>query len=334
LSAVFRAESKGLGTGESGFLRLYTDRFGPIPVPYPPLDEQRLIVRFLDWHGSRTGKLIRAKKKLVALLNEQKQAITKRAVTRGLNDSAELKPSGVPWIGDVPRHWELKKLKHMTRFNNGLAFKPSDWSSVGVPIIRIQNLNGSEAFNYTTRIGLPDNLLIRKGDLMFSWSGNPGTSFGSFMWDRDFEGYLNQHIFKLTAYTVDRLYFYYLLRAVTKHVEDETHGIIGLVHITKPELGSVVVPVAPRDEQITIARRIEEQAASVTAIIERTRRELALLQEFRTCLIADVVTGKLDVRALAATLPETVDLEPVEEPADDDDLDETVDDAENEEIAA
>src|ERR1017187_7356188 len=74
----------------------------PIPVPYPPLDEQRLIVRFLDWHGGRTLRLIRARKKLVALLNEQKQAIVHRAVTCGLDPKVKLKPSGIPWLGDVP----------------------------------------------------------------------------------------------------------------------------------------------------------------------------------------------------------------------------------------
>jgi type I restriction enzyme S subunit len=114
LARVFRAESKGLGNGESGFLRLYTDRFGPIPIPYPPLDEQRLIVRFLDWHGAQTAKLIRAKKKLIALLNEQKQAIIHRAVTRGLDPNVKLKPSGIAWLGTVPEGWEVKRLRNVT----------------------------------------------------------------------------------------------------------------------------------------------------------------------------------------------------------------------------
>jgi type I restriction enzyme, S subunit len=334
LSAVFRAESKGLGTGESGFLRLYTDRFGPIPVPYPPLDEQRLIVRFLDWHGVQTAKLIRAKKKIIALLNEQKQAIIHRAVTRGLDPKARLKPSGIPWLGDVPEGWEVKKLKFLTRFNNGLAFKPSDWEASGTPIIRIQNLNGSDAFNYTTKADLPADMLIENGDIVFSWSGNIGTSFGPFVWEREFSGYLNQHIFKLERITQHRRYFYYVLKAVTKHVEENAQGIIGLVHITKPELGSIAVPLAPPHEQIEIAAWLDAQLIGVNGLIDRAQREIALIQEFRTRLIADVVTGKLDVRAAAASLPETVDLEATDELVEDDDLDEAVDDAENEEVAA
>ena len=88
--------------------RLYWESFKQMPSVYSPLDEQQLIVRFLDWHGTQTAKLIRAKKKLIALLNEQKQAIIHRAVTRGLDPNVKLKPSGIPWLGDVPEGWEVK----------------------------------------------------------------------------------------------------------------------------------------------------------------------------------------------------------------------------------
>lgn len=288
--------------------------FGSQPVPLPPLPEQSAIVRFLDHADRRIRRYIRAKQKLIKLLEEQKQAIIHRAVTRGLDPNVRLKPSGVEWLGDVPEHWEVKKLKHLTRFRNGLAFKPADWSSEGVPIIRIQNLNGSDQFNYTTRSDLPAGLLIRTGDLLFSWSGNRGTSFGSYMWDREFPGYLNQHIFKLEGYSLHKRYFAHLLRAVTAHIEEQTHGIIGLVHVTKPELGAVLVPVAPPNEQEQIAHEIDSKIASLDAIAARARREIDLLREYRTRLIADVVTGKLDVREAAARLPdEAEEPEPLDE---------------------
>ena len=214
-----------------------------------------------------------------------------------------MKDSGVEWLGEVPEHWEVRRLKQLTRFVNGLAFKPSDWAAEGVPIIRIQNLNGSNEFNYTTREDLPNSLLIQPGELLFAWSGNRGTSFGSFIWDRDFPGYLNQHIFKLTGYSLDRVYFSHMLRAVTRHVEDEkTHGIIGLVHVTKPELGRVLVPVAPIKEQIAIVEYLDQATADLDTTISRAEREIELLNEYRTRLIADVVTGKLDVREAAAAL--------------------------------
>ncbi len=332
---VYRAEylrsSRGVTTSR---LRLYPPDFLNIPFVQPPLDEQRLIVRFLDWHGAQTAKLVSAKKRITVLLNEQKQAIIHRAVTRGLDPSAKLKPSGIPWLGDVPESWEVKKLKHLVRFNNGLAFKPSDWSNSGTPIIRIQNLNGSEIFNYTIKSNLPEDMLISKGDIVFSWSGNIGTSFGPFIWEREFSGYLNQHIFKVERIGSHRRYFYYVLKAVTKHVEENTHGIIGLVHITKPELGSVSVPLAPFEEQILIAGWLDEQLVGVNAVIDRAQREIALIQEFRTRLIADVVTGKLDVRAAAAGLPEVAEPELIDDLAEVYDLDETIDAPEDEEVAA
>lgn len=317
-----------------GFWRLYTDDFYNIRVPHPPLDEQRQIVRFLNWHSGQVARLIRAKKKLIALLNEQKQAIILKAVTSGLDAQAKTKPSGIDWLGDVPEGWEVKKLKYLVRFNNGLAFKPSDWSNSGVPIIRIQNLNGSETFNYTTKSNLPEAMLIEKGDIVFSWSGNIGTSFGPFVWERDFKGYLNQHIFKLEKIGAHRRYFYYVLKAVTKHVEENTHGIIGLVQITKPQLGSISVPLAPPHEQSRIADWIDGQLSGTNAIIDRAQREIGLLQEFRTRMIADVVTGKLDVRTIAASLPETDEYEVADDLSEDDELDDMADDTEDEEAAA
>ena len=96
MAAVFRHESTGLGTGESGFLRLYSDQFGRLAIPIPPLDEQAAIVRFLDWANGRLERAIRAKRKVIALLNEQKQAIIHRAVTCGLDPSVPLSPPASP----------------------------------------------------------------------------------------------------------------------------------------------------------------------------------------------------------------------------------------------
>lgn len=295
--------------------RLYWGDFKQILSPCPPPDEQAAIVRFLGWANGRLERAIRSKRKVIALLGEQKQAIIHRAVTRGLDPSVPLKPSRVPWLGDIPQHWEVRKLKHLTRFVNGLPFKPGDWKATGVPIIRIQNLNGSEDFNYTDRTDLPEELLIRQGDLVFAWSGNRGTSFGSFEWTREFPGYLNQHIFKLVGYALPKRYFYYLLRAVTRHVEERAGGIIGLVHVTKPELGSVYVPIAPDDEAAALARGIDSATAEVGRTISRLERETELLREYRTRLVADVVTGKLDVREAASRLPDEARLEPVEDDA-------------------
>jgi type I restriction enzyme S subunit len=94
------------------------------------------------------------------------------------------KDSGVEWLGEVPEHWQVIPLKRLAEFINGDAFKPTEWAESGTPIIRIQNLNGSEEFNYFDGDVEP-RYLVHAGDLLFGWSGNRGTSFGPFLWRRN-----------------------------------------------------------------------------------------------------------------------------------------------------
>ena len=213
----------------------------------------------------------------------------------GLQPYPEYKESCHAWLGTVPAGWDVRRLKFLTQFKNGIAFKPGDWGSSGTPIIRIQNLNGSNVFNYTSRTNLPDELKIRPGDLLFSWSSNRGTSFGPFIWNRDFDGYLNQHIFKLIGYSLERRYFAYVLRAVTTHIEQEkTHGIIGLVHVTKPELGSAAVPLAPPEEQVAMVRFLDHANGRLGRVIRAKQKVIALLREQKQAIIHGAVTRGLD----------------------------------------
>ena len=108
LVAQFALESKGIG---SGFNRLYTVRFGAIKASFPPPIEQAAIVRFLDWANGRLDRAIRAKRRVISLLVEQKQATIHRAVTRGINPAVPLKSSGIPWLGDIPAHWEVRRIR-------------------------------------------------------------------------------------------------------------------------------------------------------------------------------------------------------------------------------
>ncbi|MFO0562451.1 MAG: restriction endonuclease subunit S [Polyangiales bacterium] len=314
--------------------RLYWEGFKQIPSPWPSPDEQRAIVRFLHYADRRIRKYIAAKRKLLVLLEEQKRAIVHRAVTKGLDQRMPLRESGIEWLGQIPAHWNIRRLKDETQFQNGFAFKPTDWKPEGMPIIRIQNLNGSEEFNFSDREDIPARFVVAPGDLLFAWSGNVGTSFGSFIWDRPFKGYLNQHIFKLHGYSMNRMFFAYLLRGVTAHVEEQSHGIIGLVHVSKPELGAIRIPVPPEPEQREIADWIGQHTRRISDAVDHARRELSLLHEYRNRLTSDVVTGKFDVREAAARLPdEPGEALAAEDPLDDAEADET-DEADEAETAA
>lgn len=267
------------------------------PIPLPPLDEQRQLAAYLDCKTAEVDTLIRKKKALIARLGELRAALIHRAVTKGLDPAVPMKDSGVKWLGEIPQHWTIPQLKYTTQFVNGAAFKPAEWASEGVPIIRISNLNGDPAFNHSAE-DVEKRYHVREGDLLFAWSGNRGTSFGPFLWARQGLHYLNQHIFRLEEYDYDTRYFYWMLKTVTTHVEEQAHGIIGMVHITKGDLGAIRVPEMLKAEQRAIARHLDKITGQIDSIVEREGKLIDHLRELRTSLIFEIVTGKIDVRAV------------------------------------
>jgi type I restriction enzyme S subunit len=199
-------------------------------------------------------------------------------------------------LGSVPAHWETKPLKHIANFINGEAFKPTEWDDDGTPIIRIQNLNGGTDFNYFRGFVEP-RYHVSKGDLLFGWSGNRGTSFGPFRWSIEGLHYLNQHIFRVEEYACNRDWLYWCLKAVTVNVEHEAHGIIGMVHITKGRLGSIIVPTVSTAEQEAIAAFLDRETAKIDALVEEQWRLILLLKEKRQAVISHAVTKGLDPSA-------------------------------------
>jgi len=205
----------------------------------------------------------------------------------------EYKDSGVEWLGEVPAHWEVIPLKHLADFVNGHAFKPTEWAESGISIIRIQNLNGSEDFNYFDG-AVESRYLVHDGDLLFGWSGNRGTSFGPFIWRNTEVCALNQHIFRVESYDIATQALYWILKAVTSHVEDQAHGIIGMVHVTKGDLGSIRVPIPPKFEYGSIAIFLDHETAQIDALLAEQEKLIALLKEKRQAVISHAVTKGLD----------------------------------------
>ena len=165
------------------------------------------------------------------------------------------------------------RVKDICNLQNGRAFKQSDWGSEGVPIIRIQNLNNESApFNYY--VGEYDSVHeIDNGELLFSWSGTPGTSFGAFRWYRG-KGVLNQHIFKvIPKIEVNKDYLKYALNGNMQTIIAKAHGGVGLQHITKKELEEIDIPIIPLKEQTEIVDRIVQ----VERIIFMRKQELKKL---------------------------------------------------------
>jgi type I restriction enzyme S subunit len=319
--------------------RLYWESFKQIPSVYPPVDEQRLIVRFLDWHGAQTAKLVRAKKKIIALLNEQKQAIIHRAVTRGLDPNAKLKPSGIPWLGDVPEGWEVKRLKQVSRIRYGLGQPPAEKVG-GLPLIRATNVDHGRILAKNLVYVDPDAVpksrgaFLKTGEIIVVRSG--AYTADSAIIPAEYEGSVAGYDIIVTATHVLPEFLAAVLLAPHVQIDQLIPASMRAAqpHLNAEELGAAVLAVPDAQTQRSIVTHIDNEAALASKAIDIGQREIALIQEFRTRLIADVVTGKLDVRAAAASLPDVTDIEPVDDLAEVDDLEEAIDATENEEVAA
>jgi type I restriction enzyme S subunit len=295
-----------------------------IPVLIPTPAEQAAIVRFLDWANGRLEPAIRAKRKVVALLNEQKQAIIHGAVTRGLDPSVALKPSGVPWLGDIPRHWDVWRIGRVARVGNGSTpsrGNPSYWQRGLYPWINSSQVNRGQidsADQFVTQRALSECHLPRvpAGSVLVAITGQGKTRGMSAV--LRIEATINQHVAYMTPrLTVASPEFLQLsLTAAYPQLRassDDAGSTKGA--ITCEQLKRFKLPIPPRAEQDELVTRIHAETRELDAVASRLNREIDLLREYRSRLIADVVTGKLDVRQAAARLPDeapidTADSEP------------------------
>lgn len=290
--------------------------FKRLPFPVPPSDEQSAIVRFLDHANERIERAIRSKQKLITLLNEQKQTIIHRAVTRGLDPTVPLKPSGIPWLGDIPKHWELTRLKHISpQITVGIVIQPAKlYVARGVPCLRSLNISGgsisTEKLVFISQEGHRKNSKsrLRKGDVVVVRTGRTGISV---IVSDEFDG--ANCIDLLIVRKSPRLSSEYLLAYLGSNgaKSDIAFNSVGAIqaHYNTETLGNLRIPLPSIAEQKEILVYLETQLAPTDSAIARPAREIALLREYRTRLTADVVTGKLDVREAANELPEAAEAE-------------------------
>ena len=282
-------------------------------IPLPPLPEQTVIVRYLNHVDRRIRRYVSAKRKLIALLEEEKQAVVNQAVTRGLDSNVRLKPSGVEWLGDVPEHWERCRLRNVVSVvTTGSRGWSSYASDTGPLFIRVANLNRGSLklrFHDTVRLNLPETsevtrTRIQAGDLLISvtaYIGSVGLAPEEFE-----EAYVSQHVARCQPRpgSSSRWLGYVLLSTV-----GQTHGQISLYGGTKDGLSlddvkNYQILLPPLDEQLGIVEHVDKASSDIDAAMDHARRQIEVVQEYRTRLVADVVTGKLDVAEAAAQLPD------------------------------
>ncbi|MFF2436989.1 restriction endonuclease subunit S [Streptomyces sp. NPDC058107] len=184
--------------------------------------------------------------------------------------------SRLPYGESPPDSWDVVPLKYLATLTNGYVFNSADRTDAGTPIIRIENLNGSRNFNHSGST-LHGRYSVKSGDLLFSWSGNPGTSFGPYLWDEPGNYYLNQHIFNVGVSGCDVRWLYWSLKAATHWIERElTSGMIGMVHVTKEELSAVPIPVPPVELQRRIADFLDAETARIDRMMRLRNEQLRL----------------------------------------------------------
>ena len=321
-----RRRAKGI---VEGFWRLYTDDFYDIRVPVPPPDEQAAIVRFLDWAGGRLERTVRAKRKVIALLMEQQQAVIQRAVTRGLDASVRLKLSGIPWLGNIPEHWEVRPLKAVSVLQSGITLG-KDYGSQQTrefPYLRVANVQaGFVNLSVVKKIRVPAAEARRStlavGDVLMTEGGDPDKLGRGCVWDGQVSPCLHQnHVFAVRP-DQRRLESKFLsafmgTNCAKAYFQSTAKQTTNLASTNKTKIGRLQVPLPPIDEQRAILAAVAAETQPASAAIARLETEIKLLREYRIRLVAEIVTGKLDVRDAAARLPDAVSVDRPEDSGDD-----------------
>ncbi len=286
------------------------ERLSRAYLPLPSDDEQDAIGRYLDWINIRFSQAIRSKQRLIALLTEQKQAIIQRAVIRGLHPDVNYRPSGVDWLGEIPEHWDLKMLRQS-------ATPHSERNRTDLPLLSVVREKGIILREGQTQEDnhnfIPDDLsnykVVHKGDLavnkMKAWQGSMGVS--------PYTGIVSPayYVFRITT-PINGRYLHYLMRnkAFVGFYKSISDGIrLGQWDLDIQKFKQTPILLPPPDEQDSIVEHIERMTSNIDRQIRIIERQIALICEYRTRLIADVVTGKLDVREAAARLPKVEMLE-------------------------
>ena len=203
----------------------------------------------------------------------------------------EMKDSGVAWIGEIPETWSINKMKYIGTYINGYAFKPDDWGNTGLPIIRIQDLTGSNNNPNYFNGNIDQKYYVENGDILVSWAA----TLDAFEWNKG-EGWLNQHIFKAIPQKdiVSKPYYIWLLKVAMSYMNDDNkHGIM-MQHITLPVFNNFSIAIPPLEDQQKIAAHLDRKCTQIDALISNAQQQIEKLKAYKQSVITETVTKGLE----------------------------------------
>jgi type I restriction enzyme S subunit len=280
-------------------------RYRDLTIPLPPLDEQQAVGGFLDGETARIDELIAKKEQLLKLLKEKRIALITRVVTRGLDPNVPLKDSGVEWLGEIPAHWEVKRLWHLTppdrRIMYGIVL-PGPNVEEGVPIVKGGDISPErlrlDLLNRTTfeiESGYVRSRLCG-GDLVYAIRGSIGEVA---VVPEELQGAnLTQDAARIAYNAATHgLWLLHALKSMPVFAQLESGALGATIRgINIRDLKRASIPMPPRREQERIARFLEDEVAKIKSLTAKVRDAIARLQELRTALISAAVIGKIDIR--------------------------------------
>ena len=275
--------------------------FRRIQVLLPPVEDQRAIAAFLDCETRKIDALITKNEGLIELLQEKRIALITQAVTKGLDPNVPMKDSGVEWLGKIPAHWEVKRLRHIGMALIGLTYEPADvvGPDEGVLVLRASNVYDARIVledNVFVKRSIPDRLITKVGDILIcARSGSRALIGKSAKIDKAFVD-LTFGTFMIVFRSNYNDYLFYAFNSTLFNYQSGAFLTSTINQLTLSNLNSFTVPVPPAPEQEAIAVFLDRETAKIDALVKKVQEAVQRLKEYRTALISAAVTGKIDVR--------------------------------------
>lgn len=295
--SYFGSASDGVRVGQWD---LNQSRMRKIPILLPPLPEQRAIAAFLDGKCATIDEAVRIKEEQIRLLAERRQILIQQAVTRGLNPAAPMKDSGIDWIGQIPAHWEVKRLKHVALIRYGLGQPPRE-SQQGLPLIRATNVErgkiNRENLIHVEEKDVPKgrNAFLEVGEIIVVRSG--AYTGDSAIIPEEYAGAVAGYDMVVTAKQI--LPEFLSFSMLTPYVLHEQLFLLRMraaqPHLNREELGETLLLVPPQSEQRTISEYATRIGEKLDQAVLVKRSQITALREYKTSLINAAVTGKIKV---------------------------------------